>query len=252
MVSEKGKLGNMPGLIFFVVISFLIALFSVWFFVIKNYTDIASNVNPENTMVKVEMDSTQFPLQLSDTLNADIVDTVSSPQKNITANQEEWNEFKKNKLRAYLAIFKRQAQEENANIARIKQLSKERDSLDQTIQKVAMERDAWKKQMREYKGIAGAVAEEVVAYQKKRDAEKDSLDRIQKKKVLAGNGAGIRKLAKIYESMRPEQAAPILTKLKDDEIINILFKMRQRNAAKVIANFDPGLAARITRKMSGK
>ena len=68
----------------------------------------------------------------------------------------------------------------------------------------------------------------------------------------ANNNAGIRKLAKIYEAMRPENAAPILARLDDDEIIEILLRMRQRSAAKILSNLDPEVAARISKRIGGK
>jgi len=253
MASETGKLGKIFGLIIFISLSFLVALMSVWFLVIKNQPDIVAAANQEISPVNSDADTTNSSVLPSDTLYTDIADTASYVPMSLADKQKEWEKFKREKLRSYLEILKRKAQEEDANLAMIKKLSAERDSLNQAISKVASERDEWKKQLEEYKkSIAEVVADEVVAYYKKRDAEKDSLERVQKQKELAANGTGIRKLAKIYESMRPEQAAPVLAKLKDSEIINILFKMRQRNAAKIIANFDPQLAARITRKMSGK
>ena len=250
--SEEGKLGKILGLIIFISSTFLIALISVWFLVLKNQPEVTA-VESTESVTAVKADTTQSFVQPSDSLNTDIADTLSNIPESLADKKKEWEEFKKEKLRAYLEVLKRKNRDENANLEMIKHLAEERDSLNQVISKVEGERNAWKKQLEEYKNsIADVVAADVVAYYKKRDAEKDSLDRSKKKKELAANGTGIRKLAKIYESMRPEQAAPVLRKLKDEDIINILFKMRQRNAAKIIANFDPGLAARITKKMSGK
>lgn len=65
----------------------------------------------------------------------------------------------------------------------------------------------------------------------------------------AGSGNG-RKLAKIYGSMRPEEAAPILEKLGDEQIIEILLGMQQRQAAKILTKIDQSVAARISHKIS--
>lgn len=62
-------------------------------------------------------------------------------------------------------------------------------------------------------------------------------------------GTGIRKLAKIYEAMRPEEAAPILARMDDNEIVDILLRMRQRSAAKLMSNLDPVTAARISKRI---
>ena len=61
---------------------------------------------------------------------------------------------------------------------------------------------------------------------------------------------GQKKLAKIYGAMRPEDAAPILEKLDDDEIIGILLNMKQRQAAKVLTKLDQSVAARISKRIS--
>jgi flagellar motility protein MotE (MotC chaperone) len=63
--------------------------------------------------------------------------------------------------------------------------------------------------------------------------------------------AGLRKMAKIYESMTPQQAATILSRMNDQNIIDILWKMKQREAAKVLANFDPVRASRLSERLSG-
>jgi flagellar motility protein MotE (MotC chaperone) len=63
--------------------------------------------------------------------------------------------------------------------------------------------------------------------------------------------AGIRKLAKIYEAMTPQQAAAILSRMDDQSIIDILWKMKQREAAKVLASFDPVRASRLSERLGG-
>ena len=67
-----------------------------------------------------------------------------------------------------------------------------------------------------------------------------------------GGGQGARQLAKIYESMRPENAAPIIAKLNENEIVDILSRMRGRAAAKILEKLDPELAAAISQRIGGK
>ena len=61
----------------------------------------------------------------------------------------------------------------------------------------------------------------------------------------------LRRLANIYAAMKPADAAPIMTKLDEAEVTHILMRMRQRNAAKIMAEFDPALSARISQRMWG-
>ena len=67
-----------------------------------------------------------------------------------------------------------------------------------------------------------------------------------------GGGKGARQMVKIYESMRPENAAPIIAKLNENEIVDILSRMRGRTAAKILEKFDPELAAAICRRIGRK
>ena len=47
----------------------------------------------------------------------------------------------------------------------------------------------------------------------------------------------LRKLAKLYSNMDPTQAAPILAGLDDDIIANILVRMKERQAARLLGSF---------------
>ncbi|MCP4293660.1 MAG: hypothetical protein GY780_17675 [bacterium] len=58
------------------------------------------------------------------------------------------------------------------------------------------------------------------------------------------------KLAKMYEAMKPAQAAPIMQSLDMEIILDIMTRMKDRQAAKILAKMDPGLAARISTRMS--
>ncbi len=60
------------------------------------------------------------------------------------------------------------------------------------------------------------------------------------------------KLAKMYEAMKPAQAAPILAALDLDIILEIMTRMKERQAARILAQMDAGLAARISTRMSIK
>lgn len=59
----------------------------------------------------------------------------------------------------------------------------------------------------------------------------------------------IQRLARIFSSMRPEQAASIGQNLDDSTLIQILMTMREREAAKVLSSIEPDRAARISHKL---
>ena len=62
----------------------------------------------------------------------------------------------------------------------------------------------------------------------------------------------VTKLAKMYEAMKPAQAAPIISGLELDIILDIMARMKERPAAKILAKMDAGLAAQISTRMSLK
>ena len=59
----------------------------------------------------------------------------------------------------------------------------------------------------------------------------------------------ISKLARIYDNMKPEEAANALNDVSLDTVVMILQKMDESNAGQVIAKMDPSKAARITQML---
>jgi len=60
------------------------------------------------------------------------------------------------------------------------------------------------------------------------------------------------RLAKVYGAMKPAKAAPILETLHPDVVLEIVSRMKDRQAAKVLASMDRALAAQISSRMSRK
>ena len=60
------------------------------------------------------------------------------------------------------------------------------------------------------------------------------------------------KLAKMYEAMKPDKAAPILAVLDMDVILEIMQRMKEKQAAKILSFMDAGLAAQVSLRMSVK
>jgi len=56
----------------------------------------------------------------------------------------------------------------------------------------------------------------------------------------------------MYEAMKPQQAAPIISALDLDIILDIMSRIKDRQAAKILAKMDPGLAAQVSTRMSLK
>ncbi len=56
----------------------------------------------------------------------------------------------------------------------------------------------------------------------------------------------------MYEAMPPAKAAPILAALAPDVTLDILRRMKERQAAAVLAAMDAGVAAQISTRLSMK
>ena len=59
-------------------------------------------------------------------------------------------------------------------------------------------------------------------------------------------------LARIYQSMKPKQAAVVFEQLDIDVQIAVARKMRERSTAQILAAMTPGAAARLSMALAGK
>ena len=62
----------------------------------------------------------------------------------------------------------------------------------------------------------------------------------------------IKSLVKIYSSMRPEKAAPLLEALDESITVQIISKMKGKVAGQVMARLDTKVAKSISEKLAGK
>lgn len=83
--------------------------------------------------------------------------------------------------------------------------------------------------------------EEINAKIKEQEAIKAQLEKAQSE--------NFQRLAKIYESMPPEEAATRIEKLDDDTATTLILAIKPRQAAKILANVNPEKAAIISKKI---
>ncbi|MCP4548751.1 MAG: hypothetical protein GY835_20015 [bacterium] len=70
--------------------------------------------------------------------------------------------------------------------------------------------------------------------------------------VEENKAKSLRKLAKMYEAMPPEDAATILSGIEGDIVIDLLKLMKDRPAAKIMAELDPARAAALSNMMTAE
>ncbi len=92
-------------------------------------------------------------------------------------------------------------------------------------------------------------SEEEMALARKKAEEEEALLRTKEEERKALQMQQFAKLAKIYESMPPEDAALRLQNMKDEFALLIIPMIKDKKAAKVLAAMDPIVAAKYTEKM---
>ena len=66
-----------------------------------------------------------------------------------------------------------------------------------------------------------------------------------------GEERSIRKLAKMYEMMKPKEAAEIASNLNMELLVKIVPRMKEKAAAKLIAELDTPKAVQLSKELSG-
>ena len=77
---------------------------------------------------------------------------------------------------------------------------------------------------------------------------KEEIDK-QTKEREAAERKRIRMLARLYNEMKPQEAADAMASLDDDLTVSILQSMDEGNAAKTLAKMEPEKTARLTKLM---
>jgi len=82
-------------------------------------------------------------------------------------------------------------------------------------------------------------------------AELVRLEGVAKSLGIGDAGAGGTSIAKVYETMSPEDAAPLLDRLDDATLRAVLGRMRDRQLGAILAAMSPDRAVAITKALAG-
>ena len=115
-----------------------------------------------------------------------------------------------------------------------------------------VERDRIQKQREELTAREARIAAQEQVLERSRKSLEQTVQNFEsaQKAFIAEKDNSAEKLAKMYEAMKPDQAAPILGSLDPDIILEIMGRMKDRQAAKILARMDPALAAQLSTRMS--
>ena len=239
--------------------SFVVTFIVVWIWVVRfEYPRRIQEQSKEQTQgvveeVGSEVDSVTVVPENREDASVDSTEAMSD---------ENADQFEKMRLVEHISYLKEQLDEKQSSVQALSEVMEQKEQLSDEVVRLKSENEA---QQREIEYFKNALPEKVV--DKLSDSQMASPAEVQRGEATGGRtdaatgavpttgggeAGGIKKLAKIYEAMRPEDAASILTKLDDGEIVEILLRMRQRQAAKVLTSFDPALAARISKRIGEK
>ncbi len=120
------------------------------------------------------------------------------------------------------------------------------------LQDAALERD---RLQREHEALAGRrqahAAQELVMNQV-HEQLLGVIARLEKQQAvfISEQDAAADRLAKMYEAMKPDKAAEILSALDMDVSLAIFARMKERQAARILSFMAPGRAAQISTRLS--
>ncbi len=119
---------------------------------------------------------------------------------------------------------------------------------------MAVERDRIQQDKEELLALRQSVAAQEQVLELGRESLLAVIKKLEQKQTdyIEERERSVTKLAKMYEAMKPAQAAPIISGLEIDIILDIMARMKERPAAKILAKMDAGLAAQISTRMSLK
>lgn len=119
---------------------------------------------------------------------------------------------------------------------------------------MAVERDRIQQDKEELLALSASVSAQEQVLELGRESLLAVIKKLEQKQLeyIEERERSVMKLAKMYEAMKPAQAAPIISGLEVDIILDIMARMKERPAAKILAKMDAGLAAQISTRMSLK
>jgi len=126
------------------------------------------------------------------------------------------------------------------------------EGTERVFRDLAVERDRIQQEREDLVALRQATAAQQLILTQEREQLLEVIRQleIRQQSYSAERDQSAAKLAKMYEAMKPAQAAPILSALELDIILDIMSRMKERPAAKILAHMDAGLAAQVSTRMS--
>ncbi len=126
------------------------------------------------------------------------------------------------------------------------------EAAERVFQDMALERDRIQREKEELLSTRQSVAVQEKVLEQSREKLLAVIAELEARQseYVAERERSATRLAKMYEAMKPDQAAPILGAMDMEVILEIMTRMKERQAAKILASMDAGLAAQISTRLS--
>ena len=97
-----------------------------------------------------------------------------------------------------------------------------------------------------------SIAQERAQLQAQLEAIQVAIVELREEQVRYGRARSeaAQKLAKMFDAMKADAAAPVFSQLDRETALDILIRMKEKAAAKLLATLDPRLAADLSTKLS--
>jgi flagellar motility protein MotE (MotC chaperone) len=133
----------------------------------------------------------------------------------------------------------------------------QRDPLDaaasvRLVRESAIERDRLQREHESLAGLRQSQAAQELVMSQVHDRLLEILGRLEEQQAtfIFEQDAAAERLAKMYEAMKPDKAAEILSTLDLEVTLAIFGRMKERQAARILSFMNPGRAAQISTRLS--
>jgi len=116
-------------------------------------------------------------------------------------------------------------------------------------QEPASKQDTKKSLEEERLGIVKADIQKELEQLRKLKKEIEELQKLFEQKVEQKEVEYLAQIAKIYESMQPEEAARRLERLDDDTAVTIIVTLKPKTAGRILAQIEEARAATLSKKI---
>lgn len=126
------------------------------------------------------------------------------------------------------------------------------DAAELTLAALEAERTQLDHQRHRLMDLRESIAQEKAQLQEQFDAVQVAIVELREEQVRYGQARSesAQKLAKMFDAMKPDSAAPVFSSLDRETALDILVRMKEKAAAKLLSAIDPKLAAELSTKLS--